>query len=184
MPKARKYKVMRLRPAWTVYRAVEGAPAVIDYPHIATAPEAGGVRPGALLVKEFDETNNWARVAFQLYFGLFALHLIINALAMGLLIGGRSFDPAYANGVLSMLVGWNLLGFIGTLFVYKGLSDSNLRIGEIIEELTRYDAAAARFESRSPVPQQALNTVFVVCAVTLFFSLAFWAIQLAERQGR
>jgi hypothetical protein len=184
LSKAYKYKVVRRRPTWTVYRYVLGAPAVLACPQVAVAPDAGSAGPVSLLANELDETNNWARTAFQIYFGLFALHLIINALAMGQLVGGKGFDPAYANGVLSLLVGWNLLGLIGTLFVYKGLSDSGLRTRDIVNELNRRDAAAAGFESRSPVPQQALNAVFVVCAITLFFSLAFWAIQLVERQGR
>jgi hypothetical protein len=138
----------------------------------------------ALLLKEIDETNKWARLGAQLYLAWFALQFIVNGVATGWLFTNKGAMPASANLAYVVLILWNLMGIIATLLILKSLLDSDLRITEVIEKLTpQYRTLAAERQSRSPLPRRAISIAFTFGAVTLFMSLAFWTILLIE-QGR
>jgi hypothetical protein len=138
----------------------------------------------ALLLKEIDETNKWARLGAQLYLGWFALQFIVNGLATGWLFNNRGVMPAFSNMAFFLLIGWNLMGIIGTLLILKSLLDSDLRIKEVIEKLTpQHLPDASDKQSRSPFPRRAISMAFTFGAVTLFITMAFWTILLIE-QGR
>ncbi|MDT5158759.1 MAG: hypothetical protein QOC99_274 [Acidobacteriota bacterium] len=134
-----------------------------------------------LLLKEMEESNSWMRLAFQLYFGWFALQFTINAIAMSWLFNYKGSMPMFAGWVFFVFIVWNLMGTIGTLLVHKGLLDCDQRIREVIERLAQQvvneDPAS---KPRSSTPRQSINAVFVLCAITMFMSLAFWTILSAE----
>jgi hypothetical protein len=166
---------------------VDGQLVVYVVRGAALALEAGGrdsnaVKPSALLAKEAEEVNNWARLAFQLYFGWFALQFTINALAMSWLFSERGLNPNYARPVLLMFVGWNLMGLIGTVLVHRGLRASDGRVREVIDRLTAQGSLeSSRPAPQSPMPMGTLNVLFPICAVTVFMALALWAYLLLSR---
>ena len=142
------------------------------------------VKQDTLLLKEIDETNNWARLAFQLYFGWFALQFTINALAISWIFTPRVSMPPFANSVFLTFIGWNLMGTIGTLLVHKGLLTCDQRIREVTENLDQHDVTGApEVRPRSPMPRQAINQIFALCAITVFMSLVFWIIFLIQQMG-
>ncbi len=135
------------------------------------------VQPDALLIKDIEETNSWARSGFQLFFGWFAWQFTVNAVATGWLFTYKGPVPTLARLVYAMFIGWNLLGTIGTLLAHKSLHDCDLRIKQLIETLAEHQGAGESWwQPKSAIPLQAVNTVFIFCAVTTFMSLAFWTI--------
>src|SRR5687767_10801423 len=44
--------------------------------------EVGDYEASSLLLKELEESNNWARLVLQLYFGWFALQFTVNGFAI------------------------------------------------------------------------------------------------------
>jgi hypothetical protein len=135
-------------------------------------------KSGALLVKELEETNNWARLVLQLYFGWFALQFTVNGVAMGWLFRYTGPMPWFASLVFLVFAGWNLMGMIGTVLVYKGLVEGDVRLQEVTESMSQlhsYDHDS-RPRARSPMPRGPISIVFGFCAVTMFISLAFWIV--------
>lgn len=125
-----------------------------------------------------EETNNWARLAFQLYFGWFALQFTINAIGMSWLFTYTGPKPWFANLVYSVLIGWNLTGTIGTVLVYRGLVACDVRINQVFQTIAGpYQYGQTSWSRpRSPVPRPALSLVFIFCAVTMLMSLSFWIV--------
>jgi hypothetical protein len=134
------------------------------------------LRQTTFLCNEMEELNSWARLAFQVYFGWFALQFTVNGVAMGWIFTYKGPAARFGALVLVIFIGWNLMGAIGTLLVHKGLLDCDLRIGELVEMLTEQDRESRSSLPRSPMPRRAINTVFAFCAVTMFMSLVFWII--------
>jgi hypothetical protein len=134
------------------------------------------VKPSALLLKEMEETNHWVRLAFQLYFGWFALQFTVNAVAMGWLFAYKgSLIPAVARLIFFIFVGWNLMGTITTFLIRKHMLACDRRIQEVLEGLTRHRVPEGHYsDPQSPVPRNAIKTVFILCAITMFISLSFW----------
>lgn len=136
------------------------------------------IESGALLLKELEETNNWARLVLQLYFGWFALQFTVNGVAMGWLFTYKGPMPWFASLIFLVFIGWNLMGTIGTVMVYKGLVEGDLRIQELIETMAQHhlDDGDSSPTPRSPMPRRPISVVFGFCAVTMFISLAFWIV--------
>jgi hypothetical protein len=156
--------------------------ATNDFPNEGRDYEA--VRHDALLLKDMEETNRWARSGFRMFFGWFAWQFTVNVVATGWLIAYKGPVPALARLVYALFIGWNLLGTIGTLLIHKSLHDCDLRIKKVIETLTQeHWAGEICWKPQSAVPLQAINTVFIFCAVTTFTSMAFWTIVFVT-QGR
>ena len=132
----------------------------------------------ALLLKELEETNNWARLALQLYFGWFALQFTVNGFAMGWIFTYKGSMPWFASLVYLVFIIWNLMGTIVTVLLYKELVYGDLRIQDLIETLVKPDPTDqdSSFRPGSPVPRRAISLVFGFCVVTMFISLAFWII--------
>src|ERR1700730_8089321 len=101
-----------------------------DALHHGGQRDAEVVTPVALLVKEMEEINNWARLAFQMYFGWFALQFTVNGVAMGWLFTNKGPMPTFARLVFAILLGWNLMGTITTLVIRKHILDCDSRIRE------------------------------------------------------
>jgi|SRR6266850_1721498 len=133
------------------------------------------VKPTALLLKEMEEINNWVRLGVQLYFGWFALQFTVNGVATGWIFTYKGTMPSFARFVFLIFIGWNLMGTITTFYFHKHILDCDQRIRDIIDVLTRQHLTeAANFKPRSPIPREAINTVFFLCAATMLMSLVFW----------
>lgn len=136
----------------------------------------------ALLVKEMEETNDWARLGAQLYFGWFTLLLTVNGFAIGwlfsgkeptgLLISGKEV-PTFARWIFGVFAGLDLLGTVATFRIRKHLRDSDRRIREVIENLT-HRATAGRFMPQSPVPLGAIKTALGFTGLALIFLTISW----------
>ena len=132
----------------------------------------------SLLLKELEESNNWARLVLQLYFGWFALQFTVNGFAIGWLVTRTGSLPWFGSLVFLVFVGWNLMGAIGTVLVYKGLAGGDLRMKQVIEATHKIDQTGEHtwLRPQSSMPRAAIRTVFVFCVVTMFISLAFWIV--------
>ena len=134
-------------------------------------------KAGDLLLLEMQEINQWARTAFQLYFGWFALQFTINGLAMGWQFTHQGPVPWFANLTYMVLIGWNLMGTFGTILVYKGLTGFDLRINELTETLAKESIAGDSWaKPKSPIPLSSLSAIFLFCTITMFISLSFWVL--------
>jgi hypothetical protein len=135
------------------------------------------VRPPALLVKEMEEINNWARLAFQMYFGWFALQFTVNGVAMGWLFTREGPMPVFARWIFVILGLWNLMGTITTVVVRRHILDCDSRIRKVIKGLRRNHVTEDHWPTvHSPMPREAIRTVFSFCALTTFISMTFWAV--------
>lgn len=141
-----------------------------------TAPRDPEVRE--MLIKEIDESNNWARLGLQLYFGWFALQFTVNGVAVGWLFtrtGGTL--PWFARLVFLVFILWNLMGMIVTELLYKSLAETDRRIKQVIETMIKfYRIADPGFYPRSPMPRTWIRTVFRFCVTTMLISLLFWTV--------
>jgi hypothetical protein len=134
--------------------------------------------PSPVLLKALEETNHWARLAFQLYLGWFALQFTVNGLAIGWLLAHRIPEPWFASLAFLVFIGWNLMGAIGSVVVYKDLAEGDLRMREVIQAMAKHHQTYDDFWTRpvSPMPRRAISIVFGFCVVTMFISLAFWIV--------
>ena len=130
----------------------------------------------SLLLREFEEANNWARLALQLYFGWFALQFTVNGIAMGWLFTRTGPLPWFSSLIFLVFVGWNLMGAIGTVMVYKSLATGDLRMKHVIEAMAKSDQTNQQVwpRPRSAMQQKPISVVFGFCVVTMFISLFFW----------
>ena len=143
----------------------------------AVGPRRETVPRNALLFKELDETNNWARLGSQLYFGWFALLLTINGVAIGWLFAPSRAMPSFAPFVFFMFIVLNLMGTLATIFVGKYLLECDRRMQEVIATLTEHDGTEnPESRPRSPMPQQAVKILFGFTAVALIMLVLFWMI--------
>ena len=120
---------------------------------MTSAPERARYRPDSLLTKEMEETNNWARLGFQMYFGWFALQFTVNAVAVGWFFSkGPVPMLSYTRMVFVLFAGWNLMGTITTFVIRNHIVICDLRIREVIEILTqRRLSDGDDLKARSPV---------------------------------
>ena len=131
----------------------------------------------SLLLKEVEETNSWIRSGVQLFSGWFALQFVVNIAAIGWLVIYRGPAPSFSRTVYGVLIGWNLLGAIGSLLVQKIVHDYDLRIREVIGILTKNNSPDDAVQLQSGIPLRAIDVACIFCAVTLFIFFAFWMIQ-------
>jgi hypothetical protein len=135
----------------------------------------------SLLLQEVEETNSWVRSGVQLFIGWFALQFIVNIAAIGWLVIYRGPVPTFSRSVYGVLIGWNLLGAIGSLLIQKTIHDCDLRIREVIGTLTKNNGPGDMAgKSQSGIPLRAINVACIFCAVTFFIFFAFWTIQFVS----
>ncbi len=135
------------------------------------------VEPSALLLKEMDETNNWARSGAQLYFGSFTLLLTVNVLGAGWLFTHTGRMPPFTSLLFFVFIGLNLMGTIMTYRIRREMLDSDDRIADVIDSLTP-DLVTEDVNSRplSPMPREAFNIAFFFAGATSFMLLIFWTV--------
>jgi len=138
----------------------------------------------ALLVKEMEETNNWARLGAQLYFGWFTLLLTVNGFATGWLFSGKDTTgwlfsgkeaPLFARWIFFTFAVLDLLGTVATIRIRKHLGDSDRRVTEVIKNLTHH-ATAGTFMPLSPVPRGAIKTALGFTGLALIALTISWLV--------
>jgi len=133
------------------------------------------ITPNALLVKEMDETNNWARLGAQLYFGWFTLILTINGLATGWVFTRNGGMPRLARLIYGIYIAVNIMGTVAAYHIRKHMLNCDRRIKEVMEKLTAHRSIEDMcLKPNSPVALQATNTVFVYTAASLLMLSLFW----------
>lgn len=137
--------------------------------------EAG--KQEALLVKEMDETNNWSRLGAQIYFGWFTLMLTVNGIATGWLFSNKGTVPRFARLLFLIFFVLNLMGTIVTILIRKYMLESDQRIQNVLVGLVRdHKRGDGFFEPQSPMPREAIKTVFFFNVAALFMLMLFWMI--------
>jgi hypothetical protein len=128
-----------------------------------------------------EETNGWVRSGVQLFAGWFALQFIMNIAAIIWLVIYKGPAPTFSRSVFGVLIGWNLLGVIGSLLIQKTIHDCDLRIREVMGTLTKnVTPDDPPVKSQSGIPLRAIDVASISCAVTLFIFFAFWTIQFVS----
>lgn len=155
-----------------------------DRNHRASPPETEPRDPGAidektsrLLLKEFDESNNWGRVVLQLYFAWFGLQFTINCFGIGWYVTRPEPKPGFT--LISLVfIGWNLMGTVGTMMVYKGLSAGDQRMKQLMDAMAKSNQTDQPLwlTPRSAMPRKEIGTVFGFCVFTMLISLFFWIV--------
>jgi hypothetical protein len=153
-----------------------------------TTAETGHRDPGAidektsrLLLKEFDESNNWGRLVMQLYFAWFGLQFGINCLGIGWFVTRTEPRPGFR--LISLVfVGWNLMGTVGTMMVYKGLSGGQRRMKQLMNTMAKSNQADQPLwlAPRSAMPLKEIGTVFGFCVFTMLISLFYWIVSFLQ----
>ena len=146
--------------------------------------DPGAFEANTLLLKEMEETNNWARLALKLYFGWFALQFAVNGIVLGRLFTYIGPMPWFAGLIYLVFILWNLIGAIGTVLVSKALVQSDVKIKAMIEKLAgpHLDNQDSWPRPQSALPLSVINPIFVFCAVSMFVSLAFWIVLFVARR--
>ena len=198
-PRRRVVRRITVRRVKTKYKVLvgtlEGAPVLsnskydrsnskYDRKDQEPSPETGHRDPGAideqtskLLLKEFDESNNWGRVVLQLYFAWFGLQFTINCIGIGWSATRPEPRPGFT--LISLVfMGWNLMGTIGTVMVYKGLSAGDLRMKQLMNVMAKSDQTDQPLwlTPRSAMPRREIGTVFGFCVFTMLISLFYWIV--------
>lgn len=144
------------------------------------APTANhGDQAQALLIKEMDETNSWARAGLQAFYSWFTIALTADVLALGWLI--VNLKPETPAGLVRLIflvfIAWNLLGFFSIFRFYRNLQDFGRRSQVIVDTLHyRLKIQDLGPASESPVPQKALRGTFLYCALALATITVFWVV--------
>ncbi len=135
-----------------------------------------GITTDALLTKEMEETNHWARLGAQLYFGWFTLLLTVNGFAIGWLFTSKVAMPQLlARLVFCAFAGLDVLGTIATFRIRQHLYASHLRIKEVITKLTQHRVIEGT-APQSPVPLGAIKTGLGFTGLGLIMLVFFWSI--------
>jgi hypothetical protein len=136
-----------------------------------------------LLLKEMEESNNWARLALKLYFGFVALQFAVNSIVLGWLFTYNGPMPWFAGLIYLVFIVWNFMGTIGTVLVYKALVQSDARIRAVIEMMgLQLDSQDSWPRPQSPMPLSMIKLIFIFFAVTTFMSLAVWIVLFVARR--
>jgi hypothetical protein len=137
------------------------------------------VEPSALLLKEMDETNTWARSGAQLYFGAFTLLLTVNVLGAGWFFTHIGRMPPFTFLLFLVFIGLNLMGTIMTYRIRREMLDADDRIADVVDSLTP-DLVTEDVNSRplSPMPREAFKIAFFFAGATSFMLLVFWTVLL------
>lgn len=143
--------------------------------------QPSAICPDTLLLKEMEETNNWARLGSQLYFGWFTLLLTVNGVAIVWLFTSNRAMPSFAPFVFFMFVVLNLMGTLATIFVGRYLLECDRRIQEVIEMLTHHETEDLWSRSQSPIPRQAVKILFGFTTIALIMLLVFWVISFVTQ---
>jgi hypothetical protein len=145
----------------------------------SSGDQNGGTPQDVLLLKEMDETNNWARIGFQLYFGVFTLLLTVNVLSAGWLFTRTGGIAPFTFLLFLVFIALNLMGTIMTYRMRREMLDSDDRIADIIYSLTpRVDTEDDNSRPVSPMPRGAFNIAFFFAGATSFLLLIFWTVLL------
>jgi hypothetical protein len=139
------------------------------------APQGGSAN--ALLMRELDEINNWARLGGQLYFGWFTLMLTVNGLAVGWIFTHNGPLPPFAPLLFGVFIVLDLMATVSTYYIRNHMLACDTRITAILEGLARHRAATdPPPDVQSPVPREAVRTVFLFTGSTMFLLLIFWMV--------
>lgn len=139
--------------------------------------EHEAVEPSALLLKEMDETNTWARLAAQLYFGSFTLLVTVNVLGAGWLFTHTGRIPPFTFLLFFVFIGLNLMGTITTFRIRREMLDSDDRVADVIDSLTpNFVSEDVNSRPLSPMPREAFNIAFFFAGATSFMLLIFWTV--------
>jgi hypothetical protein len=143
----------------------------------ASAPNSEAGNPEALLLKEIDETNAWARSGAQLYFGCFTLLLTVNGLGTGWLFTHNGRMPPFTFLLFFVFIGLNLMATIVTFRIRREMLDCDERIADVIDILTAH-VVTEDTNSRplSPMPREAFKIAFFFAGGTLLLLLIFWTV--------
>jgi hypothetical protein len=134
------------------------------------AAEAGGTH--ALLMRELDEVNSWARLGAQLYFGWFTLIITVNGVGIGWLFTHNGGLPTFAPLLFGVFILLDLMATVVTYYIRGHMLASGRRVTEVVESLTARNGVNVQ----SAVPEGAINTAFFFTGAALFMLLLFWAI--------
>jgi hypothetical protein len=129
----------------------------------------------ALLIKEMDETNNWARLGAQVYFAWFTLVLTVNGAVAGWLYTRTIIILSFVRLICVVMIILNLMGTIVSFRIRQHLFESAGRIKEVIATLTRQPETEGAWP-QSPVPLRAIDTAFIATAAALIMLGFFWVI--------
>jgi hypothetical protein len=145
------------------------------------SPQNGGrrdpevVTTSALLKIEMEETNNWARLGAQLYFGWFTLILTINGLATGWVFTRTGGMPRLARLIFAVFIAVNLMGAVAAYHIRNHMLNCDRRIKEVIANLTKHQSIKdVPLTPNSAVALQAVNTVFIYTASSMMMLALFW----------
>lgn len=146
---------------------------LLIYANSRAAETGGGGGANALLAKELDEVNNWARLGAQLYFGWFALMITVNGVGISWLFTRNSGLPPFAPLVFWGFILLNLLATVASYKIWGHMIASGRRVTEVLESLTVRNGGV---NVQSAVPEAAINAASFFTGATLFMLLLFWAI--------
>jgi hypothetical protein len=125
----------------------------------------------SLVLNETDQINLWARLGSHLYFGLFAVLLVVNGVA---LVWLSSFNRA--SGFFMFIV-LDLIGALATILVVKYLLECDRRIEELIEILSKHhETKDSWYKPKSAIPLQQIKILFGFAAFALVVLLIFWTV--------
>lgn len=129
----------------------------------------------ALLTQEIEETNKWARLGAQLYFGWFALILTFNGLSTNWVFTRTGGTPRLDRLIFAVFIAVNLMGTVAAYYIRNHMLNCDRRIKEVIANLTAQRSIEdVPLKPNSPVALQAVNTVFIYTASSLVMLSLFW----------
>jgi len=146
-------------------------------PASSSGDQNDGTPRDVLLLKEMDETNHWARLGAQLYFGAFTVLLTVNVLAAGWLFTHTGRMPSFTFLSFFVFMGLDLMGTVMTYRILQEMLNSDDRLADITDILTQHlaneDVSSAPM---SPMPREAIRVTYFFTGATSFLLFVFWTV--------
>ena len=131
----------------------------------------------ALLTQEIEQTNDWARLGAQLYFGWFALILTFNGLSTNWVFTRTGVTTRFDRLIFAVFILVNVMATVAAYYIRNHMLNCDRRIKEVIKTLTAQRSIKDRsLMPNSPVALRAVNTVFIYTASSLAMLSLFWMI--------
>ncbi len=133
----------------------------------------------SLLVKEYQEINNYVRSTCQLMIAWYTFFITGNLVALGWLISeagkGHVVPLVYVTIVSVLFIVVNILSIIGCGLLISSLGNTNLRLADILDELKPY---SGEHKSLSPCPHSLYKMLGYLFMISLCAVAGFWVLLL------
>jgi hypothetical protein len=133
----------------------------------------------SLLLREFEDTQNWMRIGIQIYFGWYAFFFTLNGAAAALLFSGANSLARTAPLVRILAIAftvWSILSVISAFAVLCYFVQRCQRLKQIMLYLSSQLDSGEVMRPNSPVSHVTFAIIFGITVVTITCLAVLWVL--------